>query len=362
MPRKPFTFLAVCLAFGVSATAQAWITGYYVDTTLNMTDIPWSKMTHVIHFKTYPTGSSGNIAGIPGGNADEFTATAHVAGVKAILSVADNNSNPSAFSAALANNFNNFVHNVVHFVEAHHYDGVDLDWETSSYGAGTTDGANYIRFIKALRAALPGKVISIAVYWNNGLENVTGSAHSELSQVNIMCYDMDQWLSHTYHNDALYRPAGDTTNTSCQAEAAQFARHVPAAKIGLGIPLYGRIWSGCSNSSCSDGLHQPMQKWSGTPSQTTIYYKDLLNSPYWSSRVWDSARGATYISINDSGAGNDKFITYTSEHQIREIVKMGKSAGYGGYMLFEVEYDFVSSASGDARHPLVNATHKAVTQ
>lgn len=348
-----------CLV-GSIASAQNWITGYYVDTAIYVSDIPWSKLTHTIHFKAYPGDATGVLAGIPGSNADTFTAAAHAGGNKALLCVADNNSNQSAFRSALTNNLTGFVNNIVTFVNAHNYDGVDLDWETGSYGG--TDGTLYINLINALKSALgPNKIVTIAVYWNNGLERVVQSAASSISQVNVMCYDMDQWLNGTFYNEALYPVAGDSTHTSCSAEAAQFASYISPAKIGMGIAAYGRVWSGCSNTSCSDGLYTALQTWSGTPNQSTITYGNLVGSSYWSNpQSWDSTRGASYISINQSGAANDKFISFTGPQQINEIVKVGKNAGYGGYMLFTVDYDVVSSASGDARHPLASAAYSAV--
>jgi GH18 family chitinase len=356
--------LSVALAIlllGTPAKAQMWISGYYVDTTLNMSDIPWSKLTHAIHFQMHPLDGSGNIFGIPAGDADAFTSAAHASGVKALLCLGDSNGSTSNMRASISNNLNGFVSNLVNFINAHNYDGIDLDWEAGSYRTNP-DQANYINLINALRSSLgPNKAVTMAVYWNNGLENVTQATYTKLDQVNIMCYDMDQWISWTFYNAANLPAPGDTQNSSCGAQAAQFAQYIPAAKIGLGIPFYGRVTSGCADSACSDGLHDPMQSWSGSPSLSAIRYASLITSSYWSSpHSWDSVRGASYISINQPGSANDRFISYTDSQQINALVQLAKSRGYGGVMEYEVEQDFMPSQSGDARHPLSAATYSAV--
>lgn len=351
-----FSLIAISLSVLTCGRAEAqqpqpWITGYYVDTTLPMSDIPWSKMTHAVHFKIKPSDGSGNLTGIPGENADAFTAAAHAAGVKALVCLGDNEGNVSTMTTSMSNHLYDYVNNVVNFVNAHGYDGVDVDWETGSFGKDP-DKTNYINFLNALKNALgPGRILTVAGFWNSGLESVFQAAAGSLSQVNIMCYDMDQWNPKLYYNDATYRAPGDTENDSCAAQAAQFASYIPAAKIGLGIPFYGRMWS---------GANQLMQPKSGA-SQSFMPYKDLVASPYWSMpHWWDTARGASFITVSGGDPSGAKLITFTGVEQINEIVKLGRASGYGGYMLFEVEYDLDAAASGDARHPLATATHRMV--
>src|SRR5436309_9042375 len=200
--------LALLLPAAHADAQQMWISGYYVDTTLNMSDIPWSKLTHAIHFQMHPADGAGNIFGIPGGNADAFTSSAHAAGVKALLSLGDSNGSTGLFSSSVTNNLNGFVGNVVNFVNAHHYDGVDMDWEGGNYRSA--DLNNYIILINALRNALGSKPLTMSVYWHGGLEQVVQATYSKLDQINIMCYDMDQWISYSFYNSANFLAPGDS--------------------------------------------------------------------------------------------------------------------------------------------------------
>jgi GH18 family chitinase len=355
-----FFFLA-SLPLGITAEAQPWITAYYTDGSMNLTDIPWSKVTHVVHMSTSPSDAAGGITAIDPASADAFTAAAHQGGAKALLCVRDNNSYITLFSTVLRNNLHGFADNIASFALAHNYDGVDLDWEAGNYD-GPIDQNNYVNLILAMRASLgPGKVISMSVYWDQGLATVVQTAAASLDQVNVMCYDMDQHNQDLYFNTATYTATGDFTHDSCAAQTARFEPYIAASKIGVGIPFYGRIWSGCSNFLCSDGLHDPLQAWWGNPTQKSLHFHDLVSSQYWSlPHSWDGSRSSSYISVDQAGAGNDRFITYTDGPQINAMVQLMKSRGYGGVMEYELEYEFIAGASGDAQHPLTSAVYTAV--
>ncbi len=354
-------FFLLALPLGVSADSQPWITGYFMDTSMSLDDIPWSKLTHVNHWALNPVTAAGDLDGISGDSADAFTAAAHNAGVKALVSVRDNNSSITLFSTALKNNLYGMVTNIANFVNAHNYDGVDLNWEAGDYNS-QPDQNNYINLIMGLRSQLgPAKTITISVYWQRGLATVVQRTFDNLDQINVMCYDMDQFNNDLYFNSATYGAFGDLKHNNCAMQTGNFAGYVPAAKIGVGIPFYGRIWSGCADSQCSDGLHDPGQAWSGTPVQRSMHYNALINSPYWnSSHSWDTTHQSSYISINQPGAANDRFISYTDEQQINALVQLMLNHSYGGIMEYELEYDFLPTQSGDARHPLATAVYSAI--
>lgn len=353
--------LLLSLPLGVSADTQPWITGYFMDGSMSMSDIPWNKVTHVIHFAMDPSDSAGDLEGISSDSADAFTAAAHNAGVKALFCVRDNNSNLGLFSSVLRYNLAGFVTNIVNFVNAHNYDGVDLNWEAGNFDS-VIDQNNYINLVTSLRNQLgPSKTITMAVYWQGGLASIVQRAANNLDQVNVMCYDMDQYNNDTYFNSATYGTLLDVFHNNCAMQAGNFTSFVAPAKMGLGIPFYGRIWTGCTDLFCSDGLHDPLQLWWGRPTQKSIHYNALVASPYWSApHSWDSVRQSSYISIDEPGSANDRFITFTDPQQIGAMVQLMRNSGYGGIMEYELEYDFLSSQTGDARHPLAAAVYNSV--
>jgi len=361
MSHSLLLFFLASLPLSVSAGAQPWITAYYMDGSMSLSDIPWTKVTHVVHFAVNPSDPAGGITTVDPASADAFTAAAHQAGVKALLCVRDNNSIISLFSTVLRNNPTAFANNVVSFVLAHGYDGVDLNWEAGNYNQ-PIDQNNYINLIMNLRTLLgPDKIMTISVYWQYGLATVVQRAAANLDQVNVMCYDMDQHNADTYFNSSTYSAPGDTTHMSCAGITSNYSAYVPASKIGIGIPFYGRIWSGCSDFYCNDGLHELGQTWYGNPSQKAQPYNALFPSSDWSSpHNWDPTHGSSYISIDQPGSLYDRFITFTDSQQIVELVKLMNMKGYGGVMEYELQYDFFASQQGDNRHPLAAAVYSAI--
>src|SRR5581483_9153060 len=97
-----------CMSF--PANAQ-WVTAYYVNTSISVNDIPWSKATHVVDLGMSPADTSGTLTGILGSDADAFTSAAHAAGKKALLCVRDRDGNISLFGQVLSSNLNGFVGN-----------------------------------------------------------------------------------------------------------------------------------------------------------------------------------------------------------------------------------------------------------
>jgi chitinase len=161
--------------------------------------------------------------------------------------------------------------------------GIDIDWEyPNSSGAGQphsgSDSANLLLFFQSLRSKLgPNKIISAAVThlpWlgPNGspLTNVSAYA-KEMNYVNIMyfhpptnsykgtlsdifCgrnYDVNGASSSPGANAPLSDACGNSSQPTATAKAAfkqWTAAGFPAAKLLLGLPLYGYV---CKSSKTS---------------------------------------------------------------------------------------------------------------
>lgn len=351
-----FTFSIFLLSLRANAQSQS-IEGFYVDNngTESIANIPWADYTQVVLFQTQ-AGVNGS--GVGNGSVDwqtylvqadipAFVIAAHAAGKLALFCIKDNNAYSSAFSQNTAPGLvSTFAASITSFTASNGFDGVVLDWE---HGVVTSQ---YKALIAALHTAMPTKIINIDG-WNDSCcgANIINTAVAEssiLNQVEIMCYDLDQGEGRTEYNDALTQDGNSGTRACDWAVAAYTTAGVPKAKITIGIPFYGRRWPGST---------QVLQTTSVTPS--TFFYRDLVtDATRWQSqyRFYDSTYKSDYLSIPSPA----EFDSFTGPTTIAAIVAWGKAQGFGGFMAFTLEYEYLSSASGAARYPLSTALHNAV--
>ncbi len=331
-----------------------WVTAYYParNPIMPVSTIPWSLFSEVNHFAAAP---GVNAVGIGNGTLEtkslsadeirEFVANAHAAGKRAILTIKDNPQHPGAFrEATVPEMIDVWVRNTVTFVDAHHYDGVDVDWESEVHPGQYTD------FLFRLRAAFgPAKLISIAVGNWNQLDTVSAQAQAVVDHINVMCYDMDNADSGTWHNSALFQ-AGDRTQPTCDWRVEPFLRAgVARGKLGIGLPFFGRRWTGAI---------APLQV-QGSKVSGWINYGELVQDPArWRTdyQAWDSRYRAEYLSI----PALNEFISYTGDRAIREICTWAAAEGFGGMMAFDLSNQYDTSERGLAAHPLATALSRAV--
>jgi chitinase len=327
-----------------AALRGQWITGYYSagNGIEPVASIPWNKYTHVNHFAAAPGVSGGAGDGtielhyLTQAETIQIVAAAHKTGKKILVTIKDNDSYAGAFGQSTAPALvSKFASKIVSFVIANGYDGVDLDWEHQ------INVPQYADLLKRLRAAMPNKIMTIAAGNWGGLDSVAGESQSLLDQINLMCYDMDSpGTSYSWYNSALTQ-ASNGSVAACDWRARPFtAAGVPAAKIGIGIPFYGRRWA---------GVTQPLVR--GNFSTSVVKYRELVtDGARWQRqyRFYDSVYKSDYLSIPSL----DEFISYSGEQSIKDSVAWQKSNRFGGIMTFALEYEYLPAEKGDARYPL----------
>ena len=170
--------------------AQQWATTYYEAAAPNgqmtVSDIPWSKYTHITHFAISTTGKGDVILNyLTQDNINAFIKS-KPSGKKALVTTIDNYNDFTLFpKSASPANLDTFVASMVDFVVANGYDGIDLDWEKN------VDVTQYIALIRKLRnsSGMKGKVIAIAA--NPVHVPIIAANIDAIDQVNVMCYDFD---------------------------------------------------------------------------------------------------------------------------------------------------------------------------
>ncbi len=272
--------------------------------------------------------------------------------------------------AASATTRQNFANSAVDFLRKYGFDGVDLDWEypvegglpANSYRAA--DKANYTLLLQAVRSALDtagaadGKHYLLTIASGASQNYINNTELNSIAQIvdwiNIMTYDFNGgWQTVSGHNAPLYYdsaagaaglPNASTFNVD-SAVQSYFNAGVPANKLVLGLPFYGRGWAGCA--STNNGEYQSC---TGTVNTGTwdkgVYDFNDLEANYINkngyTRHWNDTAKVPFL-YNSS---NQAFITYDDAESIGYKTSYIKSNNLKGAMFWEV--------SSDRNHTLLN--------
>ncbi|KAL3421664.1 endochitinase [Phlyctema vagabunda] len=252
-----------------------------------------------------------------------------------------------AAAASTAATRSTFASTAVEFVKNLGFDGIDIDWE---YPASATEADNFVLLLAAVRSALdayaaqyaPGFHFLITVASPAGPQNYNimklGAMDKYLDSWHLMAYDYSgSWDTIAGHDANLYpstsNPASTPYNTK-QAISAYVAAGVPASKIVMGIPLYGRSFQ------ATDGIGKPFNG---------------VGSGSWENGVWDykvlPKSGATVYTDPESGA------TYSYDASTRELISFDtveqaqlkaqyiENSGLAGAMFWETSSDRTDGSS-----------------
>lgn len=256
-----------------------------------------------------------------------------------------------------------FANSAVDFLRKFNFDGIDLDWEYPVAGGlpGNSyrpeDKQNYTKLLQEIRnklnaaGAVDGKryLLTIASGASPSFVSNTelGNIASIVDWINIMTYDFNGgWQQITAHNAPLYYDpaagsAGVPSASAFNADAAvqgHLNAGVPANKLVLGIPFYGRGWDGVNNAG--NGQYQSASGASsvGTWEAGSFDYYDLeanyINKNGYT-RYWNDTAKVPYL-YNPS---NRRFITYDDSQSIGFKTDYIKNHGLAGAMFWELSGD-----------------------
>jgi chitinase len=296
---RPFALLALAAVFAACSVSappdtsptrpNKVIMGYYPSWekgTYGHAEIPFEYLTHIAHAFAWPD-ASGNLV-VPADLLDPaLNAAAHAAGVKMILSLGGwGNCDGFPGMAASAANRARFIGQLVDFCQANAYDGVDIDWE---FVEGDQQKADFVSFIEALAAAFKARSPALLLTMAAPSGNYYGRwidferLADDFDYIGFMTYDYHgAWSDHSGHNSPLYAWGSDACGSVDQTYAYARSRQVPAAKILVGVPFFGRSFD------CG-GLSLPFTVSEGWD------YKDIADLPAaaWT-RVWDGQAQVPY--------------------------------------------------------------------
>jgi len=122
-------------------------------------------------------------------------------------------------------------------IEKYNLDGINIDIENLT----ENDREKYVDFIRLLRNKLPAeKTIAVAVAANP--KGLTSGWHGSYDYKELAKYS-DYLMVMTYDEHYSGGPSGPVASIGFVEKSIKYAlENVPAEKIVLGIPFYGRIW------------------------------------------------------------------------------------------------------------------------
>lgn len=160
-------------------------------------------------------------------------------------------------------------------VEKFQLDGIDIDWEYPTVSAANIssspdDTDNFTLMMRDIRAAIgPDKLLTLATVASAEYIDFKGIL-PYIDFVNIMAYDM---ANAPKHHAALYPSENSGKITVHQAVQAHLAAGVPAEKLVMGMPFYGR-------GDTFNGGYYSYGKPENQPKGTTIAWDSIAQVPY----------------------------------------------------------------------------------
>ncbi len=244
-------------------------------------------------------------------------------------------------AVATAESRKTFARSALHLVQTLGFDGLEIDWE---YPSDAIEASSYVSLLYECRVALTeyGQSMTPPCYFELTAACPAGQQQFRMLDVramapyldfwNIMAYDYaGSWHPRVAHQANLYphRTAPRTTPFNTAAAVQYYlACGVPADKLVLGMPLYGRgfektdgpghTYDGVGEGSFQKGLY------------------DFKQLPWEGAReFFDADIVATYCYDEE----NRFFVTYENRESALAKVAFIKQHGLGGAMWWECSGD-----------------------
>jgi chitinase len=232
-------------------------------------------------------------------------------------------------------------------VEAHDLDGVDIDWEYPGLRGEDNvfrpeDKQHFTLMFKAIREALDelskktGKtyLLTTAIPCFAKFFEVTemGKAQEYLDYVNLMAYDFYVSGDTAGHHSNLFASENDAKELSADKAVRTLIKEgVPAEKLVLGVPFYGRSWF--MKSADNRGINRPVDSVTQGGGYTFIRDSIMLRPGF--TRYWDEHAKAPYL-FHDK---TNQLVSYDDEQSLQNKCAYVKERSLAGIMFWEYSSD-----------------------
>ena len=247
-----------------------------------------------------------------------------------------------------------FARSAVNFMVAYGFDGGDIDWEYPTGGGDADnirrpeDPENFVLLLQQLRDQLDARGQADDRHYLLTIASGAGGPtyepldwariHPLLDWINVMTYDMaGPWNSVTGLHAPLYPtsenpPEGTSVDTAMQG---YLALGVPADKLVMGVPFYGRGFANVSPHN--NGLHQPFNGLpAGTREAGTYDYADLTaHYVTEATRQWHETALVPWFYDPETRV----MISYDDAQSLALKAEYIVDNGMGGIMIWELSTD-----------------------
>lgn len=246
------------------------------------------------------------------------------------------------------------------------FDGIDLDWEwPGSEGhehniVRPEDKENFTELVKEFRRQLDeleqevGREYDLTAFVpadpkkiDAGFEVDKIMPHFDF--VTVQGYDLaGAWEPMTNHQSNIYDAPGDPSDDIWSIDTtiqAYIDRGAPRDKLVLGVPYYGRGWTGVPSGPNGDGLFQTASGAApGTWENGIEDYKVLKNRP--GQRFRDEETGALWL------YDGTEWWTYDDPQLLEQKMEYVKEQSLGGAMIWSLDGD---TSDGELTRALYDA-------
>ncbi|WP_342248793.1 glycoside hydrolase family 18 protein [Sphingomonas sp. OTU376] len=390
---------------------RPWVTGYYLgyywDWSYPPDKVDVTALTHLMFARVAPgSGTLGGQAGqvVKGAGTahdaglspdgvrsveDYLVKRAHDAGKKALLMLGGEGDGDGFLRSSTDAVRGTFVRNLVDYLVAHDYDGIDVDWEDRLEGSaalkvtGEEARRRAIALITDLRAeanarpryqngrrfliTFPGYLVSINDLPRDGpregmVEQWQADIANLVDQYNVMSYGVGSawnqagWFS--WFSSPIYGATGTTPRDLETSVRAYVKTGVPRSKIGIGIGFYGIYYGPTITGPRQDTEHNNILEIQDTP----LRYSELVRWGYLNRGTysWDETSQVGYrsypggFSPAGSGLSQAGFLSYEDELSIAAKGLYVRQTGLGGAIIWAINYDHMP----DGTNPLLSAVKR----
>jgi GH18 family chitinase len=303
----------IILVLGVFnfSTAQTKVIAYvpnWIDLNSFSNSIQYSKLTHVnIAFEN--PDANGYLSFQAGNNT--IIQAAHSKNVKVFVSLGGGSVSEGGairdnyFNLITSANRASFIQKIVDYVNAHNFDGVDMDLE------GPAINGDYGNFIVDLAARLHAnnKLLSAALSEGYGGANVPSFTFSAFDWINIMAYDATgPWNPNSPGQHSPYSMAVNQFNYWT-------GRGLAKNKAIIGVPFYGYGFGSAANQgiSYSDIVNTYPGAENSDQVGNTIYYNGIPTIKQKTSFALQNAGGVMIWQLAQDAVGPKSLLTAINE-------------------------------------------------